>query len=61
VSSDNEEGGHRHRDWTVEEKSEGQPVPTMSGFGEHIHWSMGVRGKKVYAVRRGVQPRIFFS
>jgi hypothetical protein len=60
VSSDNEEDGHRRRDWAVEERAERRPVPTMSGFGEHIHRGMGVRGKKVYAVWRGVRPGIFF-
>jgi hypothetical protein len=61
VSSDNEEDGHRRRDWAVEERAERRPIPAMSGFGEHIHRGMGVRGKKVYAVRRGVRPGIFFS
>lgn len=36
-------------------------MPVRSGFGEHIHRGMGVKGKKVYVVWRGVRSRIFFS
>jgi hypothetical protein len=61
VFSDNEEGGHRHQDWTDEERTEDRPVPTMSVFGEHMYRGMGVRRKKVYAMRHRVRPGIFFS